>query len=167
MFPNIRVFTHESVLHIRWPKYWSFSLSINPSNEHPGLISFSMHWLDLLTVQGTPKSLLQHHISKASILQHSAFFIVQLSDAYLTTGKNIALTRWTFVNRVMSLFSNMLPVLLINFLPKSKHLLISWLKSPSTDFGAQKNKVNHCFPISLPWSEGTRCHDLSFLNIGL
>ena len=131
IFPSIRVFSNESVLHIRWPKYWSFSFSISPSNEHPGLISFSMDWLDLLAVQGTLKNLLQHHSSKASILQHSAFFTVQLSHPYMITGKNIALTRQTFVGQVMSLLFNMLCRLVITFLPRSKCLLISWLESPS------------------------------------
>ena len=131
IFPSIRVFSNESVLHIRWPKYWSFSFSISPSNEHPGLISFRMDWLDLLAVQGTLKSLLQHHSSKASILRHSAFFTVQLSHPYMTTGKAIALTRWTFVCKVMSLLFNMLSTLIIAFLPRSKHLLISWFQSPS------------------------------------
>ena len=116
---------------MRWPKYWSFSFSISPYNEHPGLISFRMDWLDLLAVQGTLKSLLQHHSSKASILQHIAFFTVQLSHPYMTTGKTIALTRWTFVDKVMSLLLNMLPRLVITFLPRSKRLLISWLQSPS------------------------------------
>ena len=125
--PSIRVFSNESALRIRWPKYWSFSFNISPSNEHPGLISFRMDWLDLLAVQGTLKSLLQHHSSKASILQHSAFFIVQISHLYMTTGKNIALTRRTFVNKVMSLLFNMLSRLVIAFLPRSKRLLISWL----------------------------------------
>ena len=128
---NIRVFSNESVLHIRWPKYWSFSFSISPSNEYSGLISFRIDWLDLLAVQGTLKSLLQHHSSKASILQCSAFFIVQLSDPYVTTGETIALTRWTFVSKVMSLLFNMLSRLVITFLPRSKHLLISWPQSPS------------------------------------
>ena len=131
IFPRIRVFSSESVLHISWPKYWSFSFSISPSNEYSGLISFRMDWLDLFAVQGTLKSLLQHHSSKASILQHSAFFIVQLSHPYMTTGKTIALTRWTFVGKVMSLLFNMLSRLVIIFLPRSKHLLISWLQSPS------------------------------------
>ena len=131
IFPSIRVFSNESALHIRWPKYWSFSLNISPSNEHPGLISFRMDWLDLLAVQGTLKSLLQHLSSKASILWHSAFFIVQLSHPYMTTGKTIALTRQTFVGRVMSLLFNMLSRLVITFLPRSKRLLISWLQSPS------------------------------------
>ena len=121
----------ESTLHMRWPKYWSFSISIIPSKEHPGLISFRMDWLDLLAVQGTLKSLLQHHGSKASILQRSAFFTVQLSHPYMTTGKTIALTRWTFVGKVMSLLLDMLSRLVITFLPRSKHLLISWLQSPS------------------------------------
>ena len=131
IFPSIRVISNESALCIRWPKYWSFSFSISSSNEHPGLISFRMDWLNLLEVQGTLKSLLQHHISKASILWHSAFFIVQLSYPYMTTGKTIALTRWTFVGKVMSLLFNMLSRLVITFLPRSKRLLISWLQSPS------------------------------------
>ena len=129
--PSIRVFSNESTLHMRWPKYWSFSFSIIPSKEIPGLISFRMDWLDLLAVQGTPKSLLQHHSSKASILQHSAFFTVQLSHPYMTTGKTIALTRWTLVGKVMSLLLNMLSRLDINFLPRGTCLLISWLQSPS------------------------------------
>ena len=131
IFPSITVFSSESVLHIRWPKYWSFSFSISPSNEYSELISFRIDWLDLLAVQGTLKSLLQYHSSKASILWPSAFFIVQLSHPYITTGKTIALTRWTFVGKVMSLFFNMLSRLVITFLPKSKRLLISWLPSPS------------------------------------
>ena len=131
VFPSIRVFSNESVLHIRWPKYWSFSFSISPSNEYSGRIFFRMDWLDLLAVQGTLKSLLQHHSSKASVLQHSAFFIVQLSHQNMTTGKTIALTRWTFVAKVMSLLFNMLSRLVIAFLPRNKHLLISWLQSPS------------------------------------
>ena len=129
--PSIRVFSNESVLHIRWPKYWSFSFSISPSNEYPVLISFRMHWLDLLAVQGTLKSLLQHHSSQPSVLRHSAFFIVQLSHPYMATGKTIALTIWTFVGKVMSLLFNMLSRLVITFLPRSKRLLISWLQSPS------------------------------------
>ena len=131
VFPSIRVFSNESVLCIRWPKYWSFSFSISPSNEYSGLISFRIDWLDLLADQGTLKSFLQHHSSKASILQHSAFFIVQLSYPYMTTGKAIALTRQTFVGQVMPLLFNMLSRLVIAFLLRSKHLLISWLKSPS------------------------------------
>ena len=125
IFPSIRVFSNESALHIRWPKYWSFSLNISPSNEHPGLISFRKNWLDLLAVQWTLKSLFQHHSSKASILRRSAFFIVQLSHPYMTTGKAIALTRQTFVDKVMSLLFNMLSRLVIIFFPRSKHLLIS------------------------------------------
>ena len=131
IFPSIRVFPNESVLHMRWPKYWSFSFSISPSNEHPGQISFRMDWLDLLAVQGTLKCLLQNHSSKASILQHSAFFTVQLSHPYMTIGKTIALTRWTLVGKVMSLLLNMLSRLLITFLPRNKRLFISWLQSPS------------------------------------
>ena len=131
IFPSIRVFSNESALHIRWPKCWSFSFNISPSNEHPGLISFRMDWLDLLAVQRTLKSLLQHQSSKASVLQRSAFFIVQLSHPYMTTGKTIALTRQNFVEKVMSLFYNMLSMLVITFLPRSKCLLISWLQSPS------------------------------------
>ena len=130
--PSIRVFSNESTLCMRWPKIWSFSFSISPSNEYPGLISFRMDWVHLLAVQGTLKSLLQHHSSKASILRCSAFYIVQLSHPYRTTGKTIALTRWTFVGKVMSLLFNMLSRLVITFLPRSKHLLISWLQSPST-----------------------------------
>ena len=129
--PSIRVFSNESTLHMRWPKYWSFSFSISPSKEHPGLISFKMDWLDLFAVQGTLKSLLQHHSSKASILWDSAFFTVQLSHPYMTTGKTIALTRWTFVGKVMSQLLNMLSRLVITFFPRSKRLLISWLQSPS------------------------------------
>ena len=129
IFPSIRVFANESALRIRWPKYWSFSFNISPSNEHTGLISFRMDWLDLLAVQGTFKSLLQHHSSKASVLQRSAFFTVQLSHPYMTTGKTIALTRWTFVSKVMSLLFNMLSRLVITFLPRSKRLLISGLIS--------------------------------------
>ena len=131
IFPSIRVFSNESALHIRWPKYWSFSFNISPSNEHSALISFRMDWLDLLAVQETLKSLLQHHSKKASILRRSPFFTVQLSHAYVTTGKTISLTRWTFVSKVMSLLFNMLSRLVIAFLPRSKCLLISWLQSPS------------------------------------
>ena len=131
IFPSIRVFSNESALRIRWSKDWRFSFNISPTNEHPGLISFRMDWLDLFPVQGTLKSLLQHHSSKASILQCSAFFIVQLSHPYMTTGKTISLTRPTFVDKVMSLLFNMLSGLEITFLPRSKRLLISWLQSPS------------------------------------
>ena len=168
--PSIMVFLNESALHIRWQKYWSFSFNISPSNEHSGLISFWMDWLDLLAVQGTLKSLLQHHSSKASILWHSAFVIVQLSHPYMTTGKIIALTRWTCVGKVKSLLFNMPSRLVITFLPRSKRLLISWLQSPLADFGAPKNKVSHCFYyflIYLPWSYGTGCHYLSLLNVEL
>ena len=132
IFSRIRVFSNEWTLCIRWPKYWSFSFNISPSNEHSGLISFRMDWLDLLAVQGTLKSLLQHHSSKASIFKHSAFLTVQLSHPYMTTGKTITLTRRTFVGKVMSLLFNMLSRLVITFLPRSKRLLISWLQSPST-----------------------------------
>ena len=128
--PSIRISSNKSTLHMRWPKYWSFSFNISPSKEHPGRISFRMNWLDLLAVQGTLKSLLQHRSSKESILQRSAFFTVQLSHPYMTTGKTIALTRWTFVDKVRSLLLNMLSRLVITFLPRSKRLLISWLQSP-------------------------------------
>ena len=130
--PSIRVFSNESTVYMRWPKYWSFSFSISLSSEHPGLTSFRMDWLDLLAVQWTLKSLLQHHSSKSSISWQSVFFIVQLSHPYMTTGKTIGLTRWTFVGKVMSLLFNMLSRLVISFLPRSKRLLISWLQSPST-----------------------------------
>ena len=156
---------------IRWPKYWSFSFRISPSNKYSRLVSFKIDWLDLLAVQGTLKSLLQHHSSKATILQHSAFFMIQLSHPYMTTGKTMALTRWTFVSKVMSLLFNMLSRLIIAFLPMSKCLLISWLQSPSAVIlEPPQKKVSHCFqcfPICLPWSDGTRCHDLSFLNVEL
>ena len=149
IFPSIRVFSNESVFCIRWPKYWSYSIS--PSSEYSRLISFRMDWLDILAVQGTLKSLLQHHSSKGSILQHSAFFIVQISHPYMTTGKTIASTRPIFVGKMMSLLFNMLSRLVITFLPRSKYLLISWLQVIiCSDFGAQKNKVFHCFPICLP-----------------
>ena len=167
IFPSIRVFSNESVLHIGWPRYWNFSFSICPSNEHSGLISFRMDWLDLLAVQGTLKSLLQHHSSKASVLLCSAFFIVQLSYPYMTTGKTISLTRWTFVGKVMSLLFNMLSRLVIAFLPRNKCYFMAAVTICS-DFGALNNKACHCFhcfPIYLPWSVGTRCHDLSFLNV--
>ena len=145
IFPSIRVFYHESVLSIRWPKYWSFSFSILPFNEYSGLISFRMDWLDLLAVQGTLKSLLQHHSSKALILQLSAFFIVQLSHPYMTTGKTIALFRQTFVGKVMSLVFIMLSRLVIAFLPRSKRLNFMAALTISSDLGAQENKVSHCF----------------------
>ena len=154
IFPSIRVFSNESLLRIRWPKCWSFSFSISPSNEHPGLISFRKDWLDLLAVQGTLKSLLQHHSSKASILRCSAFLIVQLSHPYMTTGKTIALTRWNFVDKVMSLLFNVLSIFVIAFLPRSKHLFISWLQSPSAVI-LEPPKIKsvscfRCFPIYLP-----------------
>ena len=146
IIPSIRVFSSESALRVRWPKYWSFSYSISPSNEYSGLISFRMVWLDLLAVQGTLKSLLQHHSSEASVLRRSAFFTVQLSNPYMTTGKTIALTRQTFVGKVMSLLFNMVSRLVITFLPRTMSLLISWLQLPSAViFGAPKNKVSHCF----------------------
>ena len=163
IFPSIRVFSNESALHIRCSKYWSFSFNISPSNKHSGLTSFRMDWLDLLAVQGTLKSLLQHHTSKASILRRSAFFIIQLSHPYMTTGKTIALTRWTFVYKVVSLFLNILSRLVITFLPRSKHLLISWLQSPSAVILEPKriksltaSTVPHLFDMKwwdqMPWS---------------
>ena len=168
IFPSIRVFSNESVLHIRWPEYWSFSFSISPSNEYSGLISFKIDWLDLLAVQGTLKSFLQQHSSKASVLWHSAFFIVQLSHPGMTTGKTIALTRWTFVGKIMSLLFNMLSRLVIAFPKRSKHLFILWLQSPSAVI-LEPPKINsHCFhyfPIYLLRNDQTRCHDLSFLNV--
>ena len=153
IFPNIRVFSNESVLCIRWPKYWSFSFSISPSNEYSEPISFRMDWLDLLAVQGTLKGLFQHHSSKASVLQCSTFFMVQFSLLYKTTEKNISLTRQTFVRKVMSLLFNMLPRLVIAFLTRSKCLLISWLQSPSAMVLEPKKIVFyclHCFPTYLP-----------------
>ena len=170
IFPSIRVFSNESALCIRWPKYWSFSFNISPFNEYSGPISYRMDWLDFLAVQGTLKSLLQHHTSKASILWHSAFFIVQLSHPYMTTGKTIASTRRTFVSKVMSLLLNILSRLVITFLPRSKCSLISWLQSPSVVIlEPQKIKSDsfYCFPIYLPWSDGTICHDLCFPNAEL
>ena len=151
ILPSIRVFSNESAIRIRWPKYWSFSFDISPSNEHPGLISYRMDWLDLLVVQGTLKSLLQQHSLRASILPCSGFLIVQLSHPYITTGKSIALTRWTFGGKVMSLLLNMLSRWVKTFLPRSKRLLISWLQSPSAVIlEPKKIKVSHCFPIYLP-----------------
>ena len=167
IFPSIRVFSNESVLCIRWPKYWSFSFSIHSPNEYSGLIFFMIERFDL-AVQGTLKSLLQHHSSKASILPCSAFFIVQLSHPYQTTGKTIALTRCTFVGKVMSLLFNMLSRLVLTFLPRSRYLLISWLQSPSAVILEPHKIVSHCFhcfPIYLPWSDRSGCHDLHFLNI--
>ena len=184
IFPSIRVLSNESVLHIRWPKCWSFSFSIGPSHEHPGLISFRMDWLDLLAVHGTPKSLLQHHSSKASIVHCSAFlrsnshihtwlhgnvdYILQFSDTYMTTGKTISLTRWTFVSKVKSLLFNMLSRLLITFSKEQASFNFMATVTIHSDFGTQENKVCHCFacfPIYLPWSDWTRCHDLHFLNV--
>ena len=202
IFPNIRVFSNESALHIRSPKYWSFSLSISPFNEYLGLISFRMDWLNLLAVQGTLKSLLQHHSWKASILLCSAFFIVQLSHPYMTIGKTIPLTRQSFVGKVMSLLFNMLSRLVITFFPRSKFLegnllmdfnfmaalticsdfgIMAAITNCSdfgvmaaiticSDFGVKKNKVSqcfHCFPIYLPWTDGTRCRDVTFLSVEL
>ena len=161
IFPSIRVFSNESALCIRWPKYWSFSFSISPSSEYSGLISFRVDWVDLLAVQGS----LQHHGSKTSILRLSAFFMVQLSHPYLITGKTIALTRCTFVSKVISLLFNMLSRSVITFLPRSMCLLILSLKSPSAVILEPPKIVCHCFhcfPIYLPWSDGTRCHDLRF-----
>ena len=154
IIPSIRIFSNELVLRIKWPKYWSFRFSISLPQGYSGLISFRMDWLDLLAVQGTLKSLLQHRSSKASILHFSVFFIVQLSHPYMTTGKTIALIRWIFVGKVMSLLFNMLSMLVTAFLPKSMHLLISWLQSPSVViFEPPQNKACHCFhcfPIYLP-----------------
>ena len=153
IFPSIRVFSNESVFHIRWPKYWSFSFSISPSSEYSGLIPFRIDLFDLIAVHWTLKSFLQHHSSKASILQHSVFFIVQLSHPYMTTGKTTALTKWTFVGKVMSLLFNMLSRLVIAFLPRSKHLLISWLQSPSAvilEPKEIKSAIVSSFPIYLP-----------------
>ena len=168
VFPSIRVFSNESVLCIRWPQYWSFSFNISPSNEYSELISFRMDWLDLLAVQGTLKSLLQHHSSKASIIQRSAFFIVQLSHPYMTTGKTIALTRQTFVGKVMSLPFNMVSRLVITSSKEQVSFNFMAAITICSDFGAPQNKVCycfHCFPVYLPWSDETRCHDLRFLNV--
>ena len=169
IFPSTRVFSNGLVLDIRWPKYWSFSFSISPSNEYSGLISFRIDWFDFLAVQGILKSLFQYHTSKTSVLRCSAFFIVQLSYPYMTAGKTIALTRRTFVGKVLSLFFNMLCRLVIAFLPRNKHLLISWLKSPPAVILQPKKMksvtVFHCFPIYLMWSDGNGCHDLHFLIV--
>ena len=166
IFPSFRVFSKESVLHIRWPKDWSFNFSISPSNEYSGLISFRIGWLDLLVVQGTLKSLLQFHSSKTSILQHSAFFLVQLSHLYMTTGKTIALTIWTFVGKIISLLFNMLSRLVITFLPKSKCLLISWLQSPSAVIlEPQKIKSVPDSIVSPYISHEVTGLDLRFLNV--
>ena len=168
IIPSIRVFSNESALCIRWPKYWSFSFSISPFNEISGVISLWMDWFDLLLVQGTLKSIFQHHGSKASSLWCLAFFILQFSHPYMTTGKIIALTRGTFVGKVMSLLFNILSMLVIAFLPRNKCLNFMAAVTICSDSGAQENKVClcfHCFPIYLPLCDGTRCHDLSFLNV--
>ena len=172
IFASIRVFSNDSVLPIRWPKYWSFSFNISPSNEHPGLISFRVDWLYFLAVQGTLKSLLQHHSSKASILRCSAFFIVQLSHTYMITGKTIALTRWAFVGKIMSLLFNMLSRLVVTFLPRCKRLLISWLQSPSAVIlEAPPKKSDTVSTVSPSISHEVMgpdaLHDLSFLNVEL
>ena len=167
IFPSSRVFSSEVALRIRWPKYWSFCFSINPSNEYSGLISFRIDCFDLLAVQGTLKSLLQHHSAKASVRSCSDFMI-QISHPYMTAGKTIALTRQTFVGKVMSLLFNMLSRFDIAFLPRSKYLLISYLQSPYAVILEPKKIVYrcfYCFPIYLPWSDGTRRHDLCFLNV--
>ena len=168
--PTFNLSQHQGLFHwVSYSHHWSFSFSISPYNEYSGLTPFRIDWFDLLVVQGTLKSLHQHHSSKASILQCSAFFIVQLSHPYMTTGKTIALTRWTFVVKIMSLLF-MLSRLVIAFLPRSKHLLNSWLQSPSAVILESSKRVSHCFhcfPICLPWSDGTRCHDLCFLNVEL
>ena len=165
IFPRVQVFSNELAVHITWPKYWSFSFSISHSNKYSALISFRMDWFDLLAVQGTLESLLQHHISKASILQ----CIIQLSHLYMTTGKTIALIILTFVSKVMSLLFKMLSRFAIDFLPRSKLLLISWLQSLSAVISKLKKiksvNVSIFFPTYLPWSDGARCHDLSFLNV--
>ena len=170
IIPSLRVISNESSLCIRWPKYWSVSFSISPSNEYPGLISFRIDWLDLLAVQGTLKSLLQYHSTKASILWHSAFLTVQLSHPYMTTGETIALTRWTFVGKVMSLLFNMLSRLVITVLPRSRRLLISWLQSPSAVILGPKKIVCHCFhcfPSICHEVMGPDASDLNFLNVEL
>ena len=168
IFPSIRVSSNEYTLCIRWPKQWSFSFSISPSNEYSGLISFGSSWFDLLDAQGTLTSLLQHHSVKAPVFQPSTWFMVQLSHQYMPTGKTVVLTRWTFVCKVMSLLFNMLSRLVIAFLPRSKHLLISWLQSPFAVILEPPKKVCHCchfFPTYSLWSDGTGCHDLSVLNV--
>ena len=168
IFSSIRVFSSESVLRIRWPKYWNFSFSISPFNEYLGLISFGIDWFDILAVQGTLKSLLRYHSSKAPILQCWAFWMVQLSHPYMTTGKTIALTTQTFVSKVMSLLFNVLSRLVIAFLPKRKCPYFIAAVTIRRDFGAQENEICHCFlflPIYLSWSDGTGSHDLSFLNV--
>ena len=165
IFPSTRVLSNQSVLHIRWPKYWSFSISISPSNEYSRLISFRMNWLDLLAVQGTLKSLLQHHTSKPSILRCSSFFIVQFSHPYTTTGKTIALTRRIFVGKVMSLLFNMLSGLVIVFLPRSKHLLISWLQSPSAVILELISVVNQCKYMNISYLLYYIAYHTDFLSL--
>ena len=172
ILPNIRIFWNDSALCIRWPKYWSFSLNISPFNEHPGLISFRMDWLGLLAVRGTLKRLLQHHSSKASILRRSAFFTVQLSHPYMTTGKTTALIRWTFVDKITFLLLNMLSRLVITFLPRSKRFLISWLQSPSAVILEPKKIKSLSDSTVLPSichedriCNGTGWHDLVFLHV--
>ena len=155
IFPSIRVFSNESILHSRWPKYWSFSFSISPCNEYSGLISFRMNWLYLLAVQGTLKSLLQHHSSKASVFQHSALFTAHLSHPYMTTGKTIALTRWIFVGKVMSLLFNMLSRFVMAFLSRNKRLLISWLKLPSAVILEPKKRK----PVTVSIVSPSTCHE--------
>ena len=165
---SIRISSNQSVLHIKWPQYWSFRFSISPSNEYSGLLSFRIDWLVFLAVQGTPKSVLQHHSSKASILRHLALFIVQLSHPYMTTGKTTALTRWTLVVKEMSLLFNMLSRLVITFLPRSKCVFISWLQSPSAVIlEPPKIKSATVSPHVCHEVDGTRCRDLSFLNVEL
>ena len=168
IFPSLKVFSSDSALCIQWPEYWSFSFSISPSNEYSGLISFRIDWFELLAVQGTRESPLEHHNSKASILQCSAFFMFQLSHPYMTNGKYIALTIQTFVGKVMSLLFNILSRFVIAFLSRSKSLFNFMAAiTVNSDFGVQENKICHCFhfsPFYLPWSDGTGCHDLSFLN---
>ena len=168
IFTSIRVFSNELALRMRWSKFWNFSFNISPSYEHPKLISFRMDWLDLLAVQGTLKSLLQHHSSKASVLWSSAFFIVQCSHPHMTNGKTIALTRWTFLDIVMSLLFNMLSRLVITFLLRSKHLLTSCCSHHLQWFWSPPKMVSHCFhclTIYLPWRDGAGYHDFSFMNV--
>ena len=168
IFPSIKVISNESAVRTRWPKYWSFSFSVRPSHEYSELISFRIDWFELPAVQGSLKSLLQHHSLKASVFWCSAFFIVQLSYPYMTIGKTIALTIWTFVGKVVSLFFDMLSRFVIVFLPRSKRLNFMAAVTIHNDFGAQENKVCHCFhcfPIYMLWNDGTRCHDLHFLNV--
>ena len=169
IFLSIRLFSNEPALHIRWPKYWNFTFSINPSNEYSGLISLRVDWFDLLAVQGTLKSVLQHHSSKASILWCSAFFMVQLSHPYMTIGKTVALIRWTFISKIMSLLFNMLSRFVIAFSSKDQ-ASFNFMAAVTicSDFGAQENKVSHCFHCFftyLPWSDETGCQDLRFLNV--